>query len=121
VTRRPAKKTKPRTPKKRAAKKKPARARTAPGVPLGEPQLRWLDSVAESIAATGGPTFTRTDILHALVDANSARTLDPRSVRSVESLRVAFGAMDMSKVEQQLRDRPKLEASLLDALKDTIK
>ncbi len=47
-------------------KKASARAKVARGVPLGEPQLRWLDSVAESIVATGGPSFTRTDILQSL-------------------------------------------------------
>lgn len=88
---------------------------------LGEPQIRWLDSVAESITASGGPRFTRADILEALVDANTARTLDPRVIRSEESLRIAFGAPDLSSVERQLRERPKLEPSVLDALKDSIK
>lgn len=93
----------------------------ARGVPLGAPQARWLDSVAESIAASGGPSFTRTEILQALVDANTGRTIDPRVIRSLEGLRVAFGAMDLSAVERQLRERPKLEANVLDALKDSIK
>lgn len=88
---------------------------------LGEPQIRWLDSVAESIAATGGPRFTRSDILQALVDANTARTVDPAVIRSPESLRVAFGALDLSSVERQLSERPRLESSVLDALKDSIK
>jgi hypothetical protein len=104
---------------KKSSAKKPAKAPR--GVSLGAPRLRWLDSVADSIAANGGPRFTRSQILQALVDANTSRTLDPNAIRSLEQLRVAFGALDVSAVERLLRERPKLEPNLLDALRDSIK
>lgn len=83
--------------------------------------MRWLDSVADSIVASGGPRFRREDIVQALIDANTARSLDPRAIRSLESLRIAFGAIDLSAVERVLQDRPKLEPGVLAALKDSIK
>ena len=118
VTRRPTRKKTKKTPawKTRAAGKKAPRT-----IALGEPQLRWLDSVADSIVASGGPRFRREDIVQALVDANTARSLDPRAIRSLESLRIAFGAIDLSAVERVLENRPKLEPSVLAALKDSIK
>jgi hypothetical protein len=117
VKRRAPKKTaKKKVAKKPAVKKTPSRAIT-----LAEPALRWLDSVADSITASGGPRFRREDIVQALIDANSARSLDPRAITNAEALRVAFGAPDLSAVERSLQERTKLEPSLLAALKDSIK
>lgn len=111
-----------RTPAKRTAKKA---ARQAPKetVPLREPHLRWIDSVAESIRANGGPSFTREDVVESIIDAATSRKLDPAAIRTKEALRVAFGAFDTSALEAQLREKrgASVEASVLDALKDSIK
>lgn len=126
MTRRATKKRKA-APRKRvskptkSAKKAGGKVAETSRLTLGEPQLRWLDSFADSIVATGGPRFRREDIVQALVDVISARSLDPRSIRSLENLRNAFGTTDLSAVERVLEERPKLEPSLLAALKDSIK
>lgn len=107
-----------RTPAKRPAKK------AAKGtVPLREPHLRWIDSVAESIRASGGPSFTREDVVESIIDAATSRKIDPAAIRTKEALRVAFGAFDTSALEAQLREKrgASVEASVLDALKDSIK
>lgn len=91
-------------------------------VPLREPHLRWLDSVAESIRVSGGPSFSREDVVEAIIDAATSRQIDPGAIRSQEALRVAFGALDTSALEAQLREkRPSVEPNVLDALKDSIK
>src|SRR4051812_27454397 len=96
-------KTKKKLPTKAAragAKKNRKPAANGPhkgSVRMREPHLRWLDSVAESIRVSGGPSFSREDVLEALVDATTSRTIDPRTVRSREALRVAFGALDTTK------------------------
>ena len=112
-----------RKSKKSAARKPSAKKKQAPAktLTLAEPALRWLDSVAESIVSNGGPRFRREDIVQALVDANSARSFDPRSVKSLEGLRNAFGSVDLTAVERGLSERTKLEPSVLAALKDSIK
>lgn len=121
MSRRAAKKTKKQTaaPRARPAAKKNAATNRA--ITLAEPALRWLDSVADSIKASGGPRFRREDIVQALIDASSARSLDPRAITNAETLRVAFGVPDLSAVERSLQERTKLEPSLLAALKDSIK
>lgn len=122
MSRRAAKtKTKKAAPRARPAAKKKATAAPTRAITLAEPALRWLDSVADSIKASGGPRFRREDIVQALIDANSARSLDPRAITNAETLRVAFGAPDLSAVERSLQERTKLEPSLLAALKDSIK
>jgi hypothetical protein len=115
------------TPRKtRAARKGSGRnaLSKAPGknaVPLREAHLRWLSSVAQSIRVNGGPSLTAAEVLGALIDAATSRRIDPRAVRDLEALRVAFGAFDTREVEAQLRERPSVEPSVLDALKDSIK
>lgn len=101
---------------KGAARKRPRRS-----VTLGDAQARWLASLVESIAANGGPHLTGGDVVHALIDASTGRSIDPASIRSLDDLRVAFGAPDLSPVERLLEERPRLEAGVLDALKDAIK
>ena len=116
-------KKKSRKPAKKTARK-PAQKTAAKGsVPLKQPHLRWLDSVTQSIRVNGGPAFSREDVLEALIDAASSREIDPRVVRDQESLRVAFGALDTSELEAQLREKRggSVEPSVLDALKDSIK
>ena len=114
-------------PKKTPAAAKPQKPRntgaakaTTPAS-LTDAQTSWLDSIAATIATSGGPAFTRENILHALVDAASGRPIDVRKVKSVEDLRIAFGALDLSAVERMLRDRPRIEGGLLKALEDSIK
>lgn len=113
--------------RKQAPKKKqPSRAakRASPkpaGTPLGQPQERWLDDLAEAIAVGGGPRFSRSEVLRALIDANTGRTIDPRKIRNADDLRIAFGAPDLSGVEAALKERPRLDPGVLDALKDTLK
>lgn len=114
-------KTKKKAPPRKRPAAKEKKAAPSRAITLGEPALRWLDSVAASITASGGPRFRREDIVQALIDANSARSLDPRAITNAETLRVAFGAPDLSAVERSLQERTKLEPSLLAALKDSIK
>lgn len=114
-------------PKPKKAAAKPTAAAPAPPTKratqaaLSETQTAWLDSIAATISASGGPAFTRENVLHALVDAASGRPIDVRKVKTAEDLRIAFGALDLTAVERMLRDRPRIEGGLLKALEDSIK
>lgn len=106
-----------------AAKKK-KRASTKPSgvrVTVTTAAATWLDTVIADIVAAGGPAFTRDQVLSVLLDATSARTFDLKSVKRLDDLRTAFSAVDLSRVERMLRDRPRIDPGVLDALKDTIK
>lgn len=110
-------------PKKAAAKPAapPTPTKRATPASLSDTQTAWLDSIAATINASGGPRFTRENVLHALVDAASGRPIDVRKVKTAEDLRIAFGALDLTAVERMLRDRPRIEGGLLKALEDSIK
>lgn len=112
-----------RAPRKTTEKKtkKRASALTDRHVPLSAFQSAWVDSIVDEVAAAGGPTFTREQVLHALVDAAVGRKLDPGAIKSADDLRRAFGAIDLRSVEKMLKDRPRMEEGLLKALEDTIK
>lgn len=110
----------PRAPGKSTKKKKTNQGATRQ-VPLTAFQSAWIDSIVEEVAAAGGPTFTREQILHALVDAAVGRKLDPAAIKSADDLRRAFGAIDLRSVEKMLKDRPRMDEGLLKALEDTIK
>lgn len=115
------KKTRPQSKKKpRNAKRAPARPARSEAL-LAQPQERWLDDLAERIVLGGGPRFSRAEVLRALIDANTGRSLDPKKIRDAEDLRIAFGAPDLSRVEAALKDRPKIEPNVLDALRDALK
>ena len=90
-------------------------------VPLTDSQVAWIDSIALQISSSGGPLFTREQVLESLISAASGRPIDVRKVKTAEDLRVAFGALDLSAVEKMLRDRPRIEGGLLKALEDSIK
>ena len=107
------------TSKRRRAKRAPA-PKKDPAL-LGQPQQRWLDDLAEAITVGGGPRFSRAEVLRALIDANTGRSIDPKKIRNAEDLRIAFGAQDLSRIEAALKDRPKIDADVLDALKGTLK
>ena len=108
-----------------AAKKKrrPAKKPRPTGVPvrLSKAAATWIDTVVADVEAAGGPTLTREEVLGALIDATSARTFDLKSVKRLDDLRTAFSAVDLSRVEKMLRERPRIDPGVLDALKDTIK
>ena len=91
-------------------------------ITLSVSQVAWVDSVIASVKSTGGPRFTRNQVLRALLDAGSMKKMDLRSVRTTQDLRLALGALDLRTVEKMLRDRPRgLESGLLKALEDSIK
>lgn len=101
--------------KKRSDVRRPGSAR------LTTTQLAWVDSVIDSVEKAGGPSLRRLDVIHALVDAAAGRPIDPAAIKSLEDLRVAFGALDLRAVELKLRERPRVEGGLLKALEDSIK
>ncbi len=107
-----------------AARRKKTRKtspRTPGGVQVSKAHAAWLDGVAASIRMAGGPRLTRAQVLQALLDAATARKLDPAKVKSLQDLRVAFGALDLTTIERLLKERPKLETGLLKALEESIK
>lgn len=111
--------------KKRRPRSRPRAAgntpRPAGHFPLADAHIAWLDSIAAAIAGVGGPRLSREEVLHALIDAAAARPIDPRQVKTVGDLRVAFGGLDLTTVERMLRERPRIEGGLLKALEDSIK
>ena len=108
--------------KRRPKAKTRTRERTLPRLSLTPTQLAWVDSFVRSVSVSGGPSFTREQVVQALVDSAIARThLDKAVIRTVEDLRIAFGAQDLSAVERMLRERPRIESGLLKALQDSIK
>ncbi len=109
-----------RAPRKTTKKSAPTGAKKSQ-IPLTPFQSAWVDSIVDEVRASGGPTFSREQILHALVDAAVGRKLDPATIKSADDLRRAFGAIDLRTVEKMLKDRPRMEEGLLKALEDTIK
>lgn len=73
------------------------------------------------VRASGGPKLTRAQVLQALLESATARKLDAAKIKSVDDLRVAFGALDLTTVERLLKERPRIESGLLKALEDSIK
>jgi len=80
-----------------------------------------LDTIIAAVEEAGGPRFSRDQLLETLIEAAEGRTLEPARVKSLADLRVAFGGIDLSRVEKLLKERPRMETGLLKALEETIK
>jgi hypothetical protein len=108
-----------RAPAKTSRSSSRGRARTS--IALEAQHLVCIDSIIRAVKDAGGPAFSRSAVVHALVDSALGRTFDATRIRSAEDLRVAFGGLDLSAVERMLKERPRIERGLLKALEDSIK
>ena len=98
-----------------------ARKRNPFTLRLGPEQLACIDAIRADLRAAGAPPFSRRQIALAMLSATLGRRFSFANVRTLEHLKVALGALDLSDVEKRLRERPRIESNVLDALEDTIK
>src|SRR5438309_8171632 len=78
-----------------------ARGGRAPRVTLAAQHLACIDGIIAAVKRGGGPSFTREQVVHALIEAALGRRFDSAKVRSPADLRVALGGLDLSAVEKR--------------------